>query len=189
MQLSNIPQCFIQNRKVKKLAFRIWRWPSWIYENEAFPQQPEHLLPLKIIFIDHDMLGHSTPLCSAGCLMKDIIEIYRMLHVMNSLNISFLKMNNFTFFSGNPCFFLCFMTFIYLCVIRQFDHQLFLKIQKHANILDFLIYFYYNDCIHWGNRLLARKVKQGRSALGASSSNWRRLEVPSQNYSCLMQLW
>ena len=33
---------------VKKLVFRIWRWrPSWMYENEAFPQQPEDLPLLK----------------------------------------------------------------------------------------------------------------------------------------------
>ena len=47
-------------------------------------------------------------------------------------------------FVGDPMFFSLFyikqsMTFIYLCVIRQFDRQFFLNIQKYANILDFLI--------------------------------------------------
>ena len=38
------------------------------------------------------------------------------------------------------------MTFIYLCVVRHFDRQFFVKIQNYANILDFLMYFYYNSC-------------------------------------------
>ena len=77
--------------------------------------------------------------------MKDTIEIKHMLHVVNSPNISYLEINNI--FVGTYVFF-CVLhqteyDLIHVCVLRQFDFQFFLKIQKYANILDFLIHFYY----------------------------------------------